>query len=135
MSPAAVYYLLVQLGAVVAAFALGMSRLSEARLFVWPVCIGLCANFAIYLPEGGPELCMGIIAWPLACLCFTALGRGARRAMEGAGWIACRETWSADGPRCGKCGYLLKGLSGNVCPECGHPFLVEVAGSTRKEST
>ena len=25
-------------------------------------------------------------------------------------------------PRCGECGYLLRGLTSEVCPECGEPY-------------
>jgi len=133
MSPSDAYYIAVQLGGATLAFASGVSRIKEERLSTWAVLLGVITNLAIQLPEGGPGLCVGMFIVPLMFVMIAKLGRGARILLLRIGIIVEPPVSNPDEPRCVGCGYLLIGLPGTVCPECGRQFTP--SDETRQKSS
>jgi hypothetical protein len=117
------YYLLLQGLAVALVFTLGLSRVPKDRMIPYAAVAGLALNAVLELPEFGPGLCIGSFVWPVLMVAVAGLGRGVRLLLVWAGVLPRPQPPpEPEGPRCGGCGYLLRGLPGRVCPECGRSF-------------
>ena len=115
-----VYRTIILFVGILGPVAIGMALPRRRRVY-WAATIGFVLNLAMTMAEGGPQLCVGSVVWPLFAILLAAAGGAIRTGLIRVGWLADPDAY--DGHlRCAKCGYRLTGLPENRCAECGTPF-------------
>lgn len=112
------FYLTLLIGVPIFGFALGLApRIPAKRQFYYAGVIGVLANLGMTLPDGGPALLLGMLAWPAIVMLCTQLGRWTWGLLVGLNLIREKPT----APSCARCSYSHIGLLSDLCPECGAP--------------